>query len=123
MVAIGAVGNKVIRGGQGWSLSDCYLGREIALAAIAAEVLHILSLAKSLESAKAQAVGPMVNGLIFTAVYGVISFLVFLIILGFHQGLLPSSSHSGRMRVLIGVGTTLLAVILFFGFVLLVGRT
>lgn len=123
IVAIGAVGNKLVRGCRGWRLSDCYLGREIALATIAAEVLHLVMLARSLGLVKPEAVAVVKKGLIVTAVYGAISVLLFLFILGCHQGLTLTSSHSNRQRVVIGVGTTVLAIVLFFGFVLLTGRT
>ncbi len=109
-VFMSAMGKKLVRGQ--WMRQDCYLGCELTLAALSADILH------SVESIRARAFEASISALLFAA----LSFGIYLWLLTLHQDWERPGQPAKAQMWRLGLVSNLAGIVLFATFVFLIRR-
>jgi ABC-type Fe3+-siderophore transport system permease subunit len=124
----GMLAKKLVRG-KGWEPNDFYLGVELTLGALTSALLQIFDIIKEYQrlaqvAIKAGHQDPPVTqdalvGVISIAGFVVVTFVLFLLVLTFHQDW-EHEPDSGKKRWILGVLCNILGFALMFAFLLLI---
>ena len=110
----GVFGKKLVRG-RGWQPNDFYLGVELTLGALTSGLLHVFDLTKKIRAGNPTPA--LVNNMVGTGLFVVITFMVFLYVLTVHQDWEHVATSKSKNWRLIG-GCNFLGLFLMASFLL-----
>ena len=118
LIVSGALAKKLVRGST-WQRADFFLGVELALAAMAAALVHVFDLAK-LTGSQVAAVASMPQKVAATASFLAICFFLLLWILSTHQDWERRTQNPQGQLLWLGLLANLVGAALLAAFVLFV---